>query len=128
MSSRTIFIDSAEKLRAMRLELVKESALAIDTEFHSERRYHPELMLVQIANEQGDVWIVDPKVVSMKALGEALRSAVLITHGGQQDIRILHQDLEIRPAKLFDTQIAAGFLGYKYPLGLQALQTGLSAH
>lgn len=121
MSPRTTFIDSAEKLRAMRLELVKESALAIDTEFHSERRYHPELMLVQIANEQGDVWIVDPKVVSMKALGEALRSAVLITHGGQQDIRIFHRELEIRPAKLFDTQIAAGFLGYKYPLGLQAL-------
>ena len=121
MSPRTIFIDSAEKLRAMRLELVKESLLAIDTEFHSERRYHPELMLVQIANEKGDVWIVDPKAVSMKALGEALRSAILITHGGQQDIRILNQDLEIKPAKLFDTQIAAGFLGYKYPLGLQAL-------
>ena len=121
MSSRTIFIDSAEKLREMRLELVKESILAIDTEFHSERRYHPELMLVQIANEKGDVWIVDPKTVSMKALGEALRSAVLVTHGGQQDIRILNQDLEIRPAKLFDTQIAAGFLGYKYPLGLQPL-------
>ena len=121
MSLRTIFIDSAEKLREMRLELVKESILAIDTEFHSERRYHPELMLVQIANEKGDVWIVDPKCVPMKALGEALRSAVLVTHGGQQDIRILHQDLEIRPAKLFDTQIAAGFLGYKYPLGLQTL-------
>ena len=121
MSPRTIFIDSAETLRAMRLELVKESFLAIDTEFHSERRYHPELMLVQIANEKGDVWIVDPKAVSMKALGEALRSAVLITHGGQQDIRILSHDLEIRPAKLFDTQIAAGFLGYKYPLSLQAL-------
>ena len=74
MSPRTIFIDSAEKLRAMRLELVKETALAIDTEFHSERRYYPELMLVQIANEQGDVWIIDPKMVSMKALGEALRS------------------------------------------------------
>ena len=29
--------------------------------------------------------------------------------------------MEIRPAKLFDTQIAAGFLGYKYPLGLQTL-------
>lgn len=121
MSPRTIFIDSAEKLRAMRLELVKESFLAIDTEFHSERRYHPELMLVQIANEKGDVWIVDPKEVSMKALGEALRSAILITHGGQQDIRILNHDLEVRPAKLFDTQIAAGFLGYKYPLSLQAL-------
>lgn len=121
MSARTILIDSAEKLREMRKELVNESTLAIDTEFHSERRYFPELMLVQIANSAGDVWIVDPKTVPMKALGEALRTAVLITHGGQQDIRIFHQDLQLRPSKLFDTQIAAGFLGHRYPLNLQVL-------
>ncbi len=121
MSSRTILIDSAEKLREMRHELVKESVLAIDTEFHSERRYFPELMLVQIANRNGDVWVVDPKSVSMKALGEALRTALLVTHGGQQDIKIFHHDLELRPAKLFDTQIAAGFLGLHYPLNLQVL-------
>jgi len=121
MSPRTIFIDTAEQLREMRLEIARENVLAIDTEFHSEKRYFPELMLVQIATAKGDVWIVDPKAVSMKALGEALRSALLITHGGQQDIRIFHQDLQLRPEKLFDTQIAAGFLGYRYPMGLQTL-------
>ena len=65
MSPRTIVVDTPEALREMRIEIVRESILGLDTEFHSERRYHPELMLVQIANRKGDVWIVDPKTVPM---------------------------------------------------------------
>ena len=121
MSQRTVLVDSPEELRALQIALVREPILAIDTEFHSEKRYHPELMLIQIANRSGDVWIVDPKKVPMPPLGQALREATLVTHGGQQDIRILYQDLHIRPKRLFDTQIAAGFLGHRYPLGLKDL-------
>jgi ribonuclease D len=121
VSQRTILVDSPEELRALQIALVREPILAIDTEFHSEKRYHPELMLIQIANRAGDVWIVDPKKVPMPPLGQALREATLVTHGGQQDIRILYQDLHIRPKRLFDTQIAAGFLGHRYPMGLQDL-------
>lgn len=121
MSQRTVLVDTPEELRALQIALVREPILAIDTEFHSEKRYHPELMLIQIANRAGDVWIIDPQKVPMPPLGQALREATLITHGGQQDIRILYQDLHIRPKRLFDTQIAAGFLGHRYPLGLQDL-------
>lgn len=121
MSERTTFVDTPEDLRALQIALVREPLLAIDTEFHSERRYHPEVMLIQIANRSGQVWIVDPKKVPMPPLGQALREATLITHGGQQDIRILHHDLHIVPKRIFDTQIAAGFLGLRYPMGLQEL-------
>ena len=50
MSERTTFVDTPEDLRALQIALVREPLLAIDTEFHSERRYHPEVMLIQIAN------------------------------------------------------------------------------
>ena len=63
----------------------------------------------------------------MKALGEALRSAILITHGGQQDIRLLHRDLEIRPASSFDTH-CCWVLGLQIPLGLQALCSQILDH
>ena len=84
------------------IELVKESLLAIDTEFHSERRYHPELMLVQIANEKGDVWTI------RKGLHEGSGESQLChTHHPwrTRHLHFLNQDLEIKLAKLFDTQL-----------------------
>ena len=119
--SDVTFINTIEGLQQLRYELAEENLIAIDTEFHSENRYFPELMLLQIANRKGKVWIVDPKAVSVRPLGAAMRNLTIVTHGGQMDVGILDRELELKPHRLFDTQIAAGFLGYRYPMGLDQL-------
>ena len=52
-------VDSPQALHTLRSQLASEKIIALDTEFHSENRYFPELMLLQIANKDGDVWIID---------------------------------------------------------------------
>ena len=119
--TQAILIDTIEKMNEFRQTIAGESIVALDTEFHSEKRYFPELMLLQIANEKGDIWIIDPLKVPLAPLGKAMRHLTIVTHGGDQDITILDRNLELRPAVLFDTQIAAGFLGLHYPMGLDRL-------
>lgn len=118
---QAILIDTIEKMNEFRQTIAGESIVALDTEFHSEKRYFPELMLLQIANDKGDVWIIDPLKVPLAPLGKAMRHLTIVTHGGDQDISILDRNLELRPSVLFDTQIAAGFLGLHYPMGLDRL-------
>jgi ribonuclease D len=101
--------------------LAGASRVALDTEFHAERRYYPELMLVQFAFEDGSTWVVDPQSVDLSSLKEPLSSTAVIVHSGQQDIAILWRDFEATPTDVFDVQIAAGLLGHGYPTRLGTL-------
>jgi ribonuclease D len=84
---------------------------AIDTEFHRERTYYPQVALIQLAWEDGLV-LVDPLEVDPKPLASLLESdATCIVHAGVQDLEVLDLACGTIPQRLFDTQIAAGFLG-----------------
>ena len=92
-----------------------EPLYGLDTEFQGERTYHPRLALVQIA-WPGGLAIVDPMAVDVAPLAPVLAGpGTLIAHAGDQDLTILERACGVRPAHLFDTQIAAGFLGYGTP-------------
>ncbi len=99
------------------LEEVVEAALAedryaIDTEFHRERTYFPQVALVQLgwANE---VVLIDPLAVDLHPLSRLLLGPGLcVLHAGVQDLEVLDLATGAAPARLFDTQIAAGFLGF----------------
>lgn len=107
--------------------LASTSRVALDTEFHAERRYYPELMLVQFAFEDGSTWVVDPQSVDLSPLKEPLSSTAVIVHSGQQDFAILWREIEATPTDVFDVQIAAGLLGHGYPTRLGTLvQRGLN--
>ncbi|MCB0588513.1 MAG: HRDC domain-containing protein, partial [Phaeodactylibacter sp.] len=47
-----------------------------------------------------------------------------ITHAGDNDYRLLNNLFGIVPRNVFDTQIAAGFVGYKYPVSFRKLVEG----
>ncbi len=88
---------------------------ALDTEFHRERTYYPKLALVQIA-WPGDLVLVDPLAVDLRPFAEILESdAVAVLHAADQDLEILELVCGTVPRVLFDTQIAAGFLGLSTP-------------
>jgi ribonuclease D len=100
---------------------------AIDTEFHRERTYYPKLALVQLAWEGGTV-LIDPLAVDVAPLASVLRSESLaVAHAAEQDLEVLQRACATVPARLFDTQLAAGFVGYSTP-ALAVLVEGLLGH
>ena len=100
--------------------------LCIDTEFISEKRYYAQLCLVQIGCEtpNGNLEaLVDPFAIDLKPLLELLADANIekIVHAGGQDLQIFSQIYGCRAQNVFDTQIAAAFLGYGHQAGLADL-------
>jgi ribonuclease D len=92
--------------------------VALDTEFHAERRYFPEIMLLQVGCPSGEVWIADPRQCDLGPLIRAISGRRVIVHAGQEDLAILHREADTAPVELLDVQIAAGLVGLGYPARL----------
>ncbi len=92
-------------------DLATADRYALDTEFHRERTYYPQVALVQLAWNDSLV-LVDPLAVDLRPLATVLDGPGLcILHAGTQDLEVLELSCGTVPSRLFDTQIAAGFLG-----------------
>src|SRR5579862_2672423 len=95
------------------LETVEE--FCFDTEFHRERTYYPQLALLQVA-WSGGIALVDPLAVDIAPLGPCfVNAATVIAHAAGQDLEVLGRACGCVPTTLFDTQVAAGFLGFSTP-------------
>ena len=93
--------------------------IGFDTEFVGEKYYIPVLGLVQVVAEEG-IYLID--TLQVKDLSSFLSivtdpSILKITHAGDNDYRLLYTLFGTVPSNTFDTQIAAGFVGYNYPAG-----------
>lgn len=107
------WIDTQRDFEALVDELCDTEAYALDTEFHRERTYLPVLALIQIATPER-ISLVDPLAVDVRPLAKALeRDIVCIMHAASQDLEILELACGVAPRRLFDTQIAALFCGYR---------------
>ncbi len=110
--------DSFERLCA-RVET--ERRIALDTEFHSERSYAPRLMVVQLAFDE-DTAIVDPLAIAdLRPLIARLVEKTIVGHALASDLKIFADRFEMVPASVFDTQVAAAFLGYGMQISLADL-------
>lgn len=88
---------------------------ALDTEFHRERTYFPRLALVQLQWGNTNV-LIDPLAVDPRGLADLLcGSGLAVLHASQQDLEVLRYAVGEVPSRLFDTQLAAGFIGYSTP-------------
>ncbi len=97
--------------------------IALDTEFHAERRHAPELYLVQLHQPGRGTWIVDvPAVRQLEPLGPALSACELLLHGGERDLQLLVDRAALAPGAVVDTQVLAGCLGLGYPRRLEDLR------
>jgi len=109
------WIDTDEALVRMLEVLVGCDRYALDTEFHRERTYFPQLALIQIKFDK-KIYLVDPTCVDLTQFGELFASdSLCVLHAAQQDLEVLNHACGSAPERIFDTQIAAGFIGMSTP-------------
>ena len=97
--------------------------MCFDTEFIGERRYYTLLCLIQVATEHGFYFIDPLRIKQLDPFLDLIEDPAIlkITHAGENDYRLLHQLFGVLPVNLFDAQVAAGFVGYKYPISFGKL-------
>jgi len=109
------YIDTEQGLLEVVDALCEQPRYALDTEFHRERTYWPKLALIQIAWDGGLV-LIDPLAIDVRPLAKLMQSDTLaVLHACTQDLEVLDQACGEIPQRLFDTQVAAGFLGLSTP-------------
>jgi ribonuclease D len=109
----------------------EQGRLAIDTEFVSERRYQALLCLAQVAvpdanaREGVHTEVLDPLEgeLDVTPLGAVLADPAveIVVHAGRQDVAILRRTWATEVRNVFDTQVAAGFLGFGNQEGYESL-------
>ncbi|MEM1122863.1 MAG: ribonuclease D, partial [Bacteroidota bacterium] len=118
-----VFIKETNHLEEICAQLKEQPWIGFDTEFIGEKRFYTLLCLIQINSPIG-CFLIDP--IAVKQLQPFLDlienpDILKITHAGENDYRLLYQQFDILPRNVFDTQIAAGFLGYNYPTAFRKI-------
>lgn len=109
------WIDDDESLRKIVGLAAASERYALDTEFHREKTYYPQLALVQLKVDKA-AFLIDPLSCDIALLRTVFDSSSLcVIHAAQQDLEVLRMATGAVPGKIFDTQIAAGFLGLSTP-------------
>lgn len=104
------WIDTDDALADLVDELADADRLAIDTEFHRERTYFPVCALIQIGWDEGRA-LIDATALDPTPVGKLLTGRTIVMHAAGQDLELFRHTIGVVPDDLFDTQIAASFLG-----------------
>ena len=120
-----LWIDTTAHAISAISEISQHDHYFLDTEFHREKTYFPQLALVQIA--AGDrVYIIDPLSIDVSVFSPLFESDnTCVLHAAQQDLDVLSQSVGVIPSRILDTQLLAGFLGYTQPSLASLLQSFL---
>lgn len=117
------WITSRDALEQWLAALPAHAALDLDTEFMRRNTFYPQLALLQLG-WQGRYALVDPLAFD---IGDALRpqlgqgDTVTVMHSASEDLEALAPLLPGGPRQLFDTQIAAAFVGMGLGISYRAL-------
>lgn len=117
---------ACEFVTASRMQVLAEAlrvsdCIGIDTEFARETTYYPRLCLVQVATAES-VFCADPLGdESLEAFWDTILDSSWVIHAARQDIEVVYLVSGRMPREIFDTQVAAGLVGYAPQLGYAAL-------
>ncbi|QWT21788.1 ribonuclease D [Bacillus sp. NP157] len=121
------WIERRDELDAWLAPVAAGAVVGLDTEFMRRNTFYPQLALLQLAHE-GRYALIDPLAVP---LGESLRPVfadapvVTVMHSAGEDLEALAPFLPDGPHTLFDTQIAAAFVGMGLGISYRALVADL---
>ncbi|MGA3037870.1 MAG: HRDC domain-containing protein [Vulcanimicrobiaceae bacterium] len=126
-------VSDSSALASLCVRIADAPRVGLDTEFHAERSYTANLMVVQIAIPKGtngeitEVAIIDPlSVRNLRHLVDALHATTVVGHALTSDLKIFADQFEMLPAAVFDTQLAAAFCGYGLSISLLDLVRDLA--
>ena len=112
--SPLVMVEDADALAKMCERLKARSVIGVDTESDSMHHFQEKVCLIQISDVDTD-YIVDPLAVKdLSPLGEIINDpkVLKVLHGADYDIVSLKRDYGFTFRNLFDTMIAAQFLGF----------------
>lgn len=112
----SLWIERADELAEF-CEEIGDGPIAVDTESDHFHAYQAQVCLIQVGDAHKSA-LVDPLAIDgddMEPLFELLRDPQVVTllHAARNDIRELDRDYGVGIANVFDTQVAAKFLGYE---------------
>jgi len=116
-------IDRDRDLESVCRDLARAGRLAIDTEFTRERTYRPKLGLVQVSDGERH-YLIDPLAVSsLRPFFDLLVDPEIlkVLHAPREDLEIFFDLSGEMCRPLFDTQIAAAFVGFGHSMSYQNL-------
>lgn len=123
-------VRTPEALAALCADLKTAGRFALDTEFVGERTYLPRLCLVQIATTEFIALVDTIAVGNMDLLWDLVADPEIekVLHAAREDLRLAFFGGNRRlPRGIYDTQIAAGFIGLSpYPLSYARLAEALT--
>lgn len=111
--TRVQMIDTQADFHALVGRMRSQPEIAIDCEFHGEGLYYPRLCLVQLAAGE-EVVAIDPFKIDLTPLGEVLAGASVlkVLHAAENDLPLLAAATGQPVRNVFDTQLAAAFVGH----------------
>ena len=113
-SSSEPWVRTREELERLAADLGGGRTVALDSESDSLHHHREKVCLIQVAAEGGRTWLVDPLAVrdlSPLAPLVADPQVTKVFHGADYDVTTMKRDFGFVFAGIFDTMIAARFLG-----------------
>jgi ribonuclease D len=117
------WVRTRDELERLAEDLRGGRTVALDSESDSLHHHREKVCLIQVAAEGGRTWLVDPLLLRDLAPLAPLIADPGVTkvfHGADYDVTTMKRDFGFTFAGLFDTMIAARFLGLP-AVGLQAV-------
>ncbi len=121
--SQVIAVERQDQVDEVCAECRRNGRFAYDTEFVMEDSFESEVCLIQIATES-TVAMIDPLLdLDIQGVWELICDAEVetVVHAGQEDLNLGARHTGRPPRRIFDLQIAAGLVGFDYPISLQRL-------
>lgn len=112
MTDYTVITDAAGLGEAAAALVGGTGPVAVDVERASGFRYSQRAYLIQVFRRGSGVFLFDPPAVGdFGALQEAIGHEEWVLHAASQDLPSL-RELDLRPDRIFDTELAARMLGH----------------
>lgn len=118
-----VYLSTQDELNAFCDHARGARVVAVDTEFLREKTYYPKLCLIQV-NAGGQIAAIDPIAIEdLSPLAEVFENPdiVKVFHACSQDLEVIFDGMGCVCRNVFDTQVAASFLGYRQQIGYGAL-------
>jgi ribonuclease D len=119
----TLYVDRDAELEKYCAEWMRLPFIALDTEFMRTETFFPIAGLIQVG-DGSRAFLIDPLTITdwrplMKVLINP--SVIKVLHSCSEDLEVFHRLCSTVPQPLFDTQLAAAYLGMDFSMGYSRL-------